>query len=542
MRRRPHIALAAFGAAAIVLALMPQAAANGAPATGTLVVQVVRDGALIPNASINLRAAKESSWDGAATRMTDDSGSTTYPPLPPQRYVVTARILQHFVNSGDVANTYLADTVEVVAGHTTYVTIDFASTGSISGHINFDPSLPAGPRTVYIEAYQLDELGGLAQVGRSGSPSTIASPQFLIEDLPVGEVYLRTTDVVDSAIEPDYFDGAARWYDADPVTVEAGQLTGGVEMSVLPKQAPEVVRFGGATRFDMAVSVSQHGFPDELVGDGVPVVFIANGLNFPDALAAGPVAAPRGPLLLTAPAALPGAVRVELARLAPKQIVIVGGPASVAPSVEAELGAFAPEVTRVTGADRFEVSRTLARMAFPEGSDIALVATGLNFPDALAAGAYGGAAGAPVILVNGLAWDADAATKQLIADLGVKTLFLIGGPVSLHPPIGAALGAVDGVQQVRTIAERDRFENALAIPTLHTVGDEVFVANGMGFSDALAGSWLAGRYQAKLILLQPSCVPWNAQWSLPAAETVYVLGGTNSISDQLIAEQPICAW
>lgn len=542
MARHPRIVLTAVAAMASVLALVAPLSATAVTPTGTLIVQVVRDGALVENASINLAAAKPSSWDGEATRMTDSTGSTTYPPVPAQTYIVSASIQHQFLFSGDTANYELSQPVPVTAGHTTVVTITFPDTGAISGALTFDPELPAGPHRVYVEAYQRDELGGLRMVGRSTDPATDTAPDFLIENLPGGEIYLRTSDVVDETIEPDYFDGGARWFDATPVTVVVGATTEGIEIAVAPAQPADVVRLGGATRFEMAVSVSQLGFPDDLVGAGVPVVFIANGLNFPDALAAGPVAASRGPVLLTLPGALPASVRAELVRLNPEQIVIVGGPASVGPAVETELRGLADDVTRVTGSDRFAVSRTLARTAFSDGSDIAIVATGLNFPDALAAGAYAGAVDAPVILVNGQAPGADAATRQLITDLGVRTVLMVGGAASLHPQIGADLAALPGVQLVERLAERDRFDNAAAMWQLHAVGDELFVANGMGFADALAGSWLAGRYQAKLILLQPGCIPWNAQWLMPAAETVYVLGGTASIPDSVVTEQPICPW
>ncbi len=68
---------------------------------------------------------------------------------------------------------------------------------------------------------------------------------------------------------------------ATPVTDDPGS-------AVLQPAAstPEVQRIAGADRFVVAASVSQRAFPD-----GAPVVFLANGLTFPDALSGAPAAA-----------------------------------------------------------------------------------------------------------------------------------------------------------------------------------------------------------------------------------------------------------
>ena len=99
---------------------------------------------------------------------------------------------------------------------------------------------------------------------------------------------------------------------------------------------PNVSRQGGETRYDTAVAVSKAAFPTA----GVPVAYVANGMDFPDALA-GAAAAGRlgGPVLLTPSNGLPAAVKSELARLAPKKVVILGGASVVSSAVESQAGA-----------------------------------------------------------------------------------------------------------------------------------------------------------------------------------------------------------
>ena len=96
----------------------------------------------------------------------------------------------------------------------------------------------------------------------------------------------------------------------------------------------EVTRVAGADRYDTSASLAALGWPGTS-----PVVFIASGTNFPDGLAAGPLAAVRGaPLLLVAPCSLPDPVRTAVSRLDPERVVVLGGTSSVCETVNGELG------------------------------------------------------------------------------------------------------------------------------------------------------------------------------------------------------------
>lgn len=92
-----------------------------------------------------------------------------------------------------------------------------------------------------------------------------------------------------------------------------------------------VHRLAGQDRFATAVAVSQDRFED------VDTVYLASGMDFPDALAGGAAAgATNTPLLLTAPRSLPAAVAEELTRLAPSTLVVLGGRDALAEQVVAE--------------------------------------------------------------------------------------------------------------------------------------------------------------------------------------------------------------
>jgi len=94
-----------------------------------------------------------------------------------------------------------------------------------------------------------------------------------------------------------------------------------------------VSRLSGTDRFSTSAAISAASF-----APGVPVVYIANGYNFPDALSAAPVAGKDGaPVLLVSADSIPGAIQAELTRLKPKSIVVLGGFNAVSNTVSQQL-------------------------------------------------------------------------------------------------------------------------------------------------------------------------------------------------------------
>src|SRR6185437_7751920 len=92
-------------------------------------------------------------------------------------------------------------------------------------------------------------------------------------------------------------------------------VSGTLQITAIPTQ-----RIAGADRFATSVAIAKAAYPTT-----APTVYVATGLNYPDALSAAPAAAHAGgPLLLTS-WTLPDSVRQEIQSLQPSNIVIVGG-------------------------------------------------------------------------------------------------------------------------------------------------------------------------------------------------------------------------
>ena len=290
----------------------------------------------------------------------------------------------------------------------------------------------------------------------------------------------------------------ARWGTWSKSTVVNGTFT----------LAPVAVsRLSGGDRYEVGVSVSKALYPNP-VGD-VPVVYIADGANFPDALSAAPAAVRQGgPLLLTRSSELPSFVRDEIVRLDPANVVIVGGPASVSAAVFNSIAAIvgSANVTRLGGSDRYAASRSVVDHAWKVGSElmpVVYVTTGENYPDAISASAAAGAIGAPVILVPGSQSTLDAATKALLDSINPTTIKIAGGSVSAG--IATQLQAYGTVVR---LGGADRFSASQTINRdAFTSSSTVYLTTGFNYPDGLVGAALAGKRGSPLYSVHTTCIP-----------------------------------
>lgn len=184
-----------------------------------------------------------------------------------------------------------------------------------------------------------------------------------------------------------------------------------------------VLRLAGGDRFATAVRIAQEVDPVD--------IFITTGTNFPDALSAGPAAIKtRGAVLLTNGNQMPQTTADFISSRPRATRYAIGSQAADAD----------PQATRLAGADRFATSRLVAERFFVNAAT-ASIASGVNFPDALAGGAHAASAGGPLLLslqggLPGTIRDYLVAHK---ASLATATLY--GGEAALAESVRAAVEA-----------------------------------------------------------------------------------------------------
>lgn len=391
-----------------------------------------------------------------------------------------------------------------------------------------------------------------------------------------GDYFIRIRPYGDNS-GSGYFDNAGRY----TFRIKVGTLT----------------RIAGSNRIATAVQASVERFADiSLRGSmgyfNLSSAIVANGYNFPDALAGGSLAGIcQGPILLTESGALPAATKAELQRLDPDTVYVLGGTAAVSEAVvqqiEDAFPSWAPvTVVRVEGSDRVatsvEIAKTMSGLVstpdppWPGQSPpgFAFICNAYNYPDSLSASSMSAARFAPILLTG--ASSLDPRVLQCIRDLAITDVAIVGGTSVVSATVESQLKAELGANRVIRLAGSNRYHTSKVFATwaaglpantaqVGTPGrpnalgrsdrERIAVCRGDDFPDALSAAPLcAETWNAapKPILLTASTttskwlydvdneLPAGARcyleevWAVtgvPRIERSYILGGSAAVSD-----------
>jgi len=287
-----------------------------------------------------------------------------------------------------------------------------------------------------------------------------------------------------------------------------------------------VTRLFGPSRIDTAIAVSINSFPPG--GPRAKAVVLAVDDDFPDALAGTPLAVARGgPLLLTSGDSLEVGVGRELVRILPPgaTVYLLGGTAALSANVASGVAGLGFNVVRYGGATRFDTATIIADQGLDDPSVIFEV-TGLNYPDALAAGAAATQSNAAVLLTDGTSQS--AATGLYLDEHAADIRYAIGGPAAAADPSAKAIVGSDRYQTSAAVA-------AMFFPSPNAIG----LATGVDFPDALSGGAHIGRIGGPLLLTDPNSPSPPTQAYIEASGStlanVYIYGGVLAVSSAVQA-------
>jgi photosystem II stability/assembly factor-like uncharacterized protein len=149
-------------------------------------------------------------------------------------------------------------------------------------------------------------------------------------------------------------------------------------------------------------------------------------------------------------------------------------------------------VNRLAGGDRYITAAASSRAAFPSAATV-VIASGENYPDALAAAGLAGAYDAPILLVQRLALP--AATAAEIARLNPSKIFIAGGTGVITDATARAAMTAAGIAPstpIARLAGGTRYETAFEIAKQARIGGasstQAFVVAGADPYGALAVS------------------------------------------------------
>ncbi|PKQ37653.1 MAG: hypothetical protein CVT59_06305 [Actinobacteria bacterium HGW-Actinobacteria-1] len=244
-----------------------------------------------------------------------------------------------------------------------------------------------------------DALSAAGVAGAYEAPLLLTNPTTLLDDLKVQLIELGVTDVIVIGGTP--------------------AVSSGVYTTLDNMGFNSVERLAGTDRY--ATSAACAARVAQITGT-VPGAFVVRGDSFPDALAVAPFAYTQAmPVLLTRTTALPAGIASFLDVNNVADVYIAGGTSAVSGAVATSLDGLnegTTAVTRIAGDDRYETARKVADFGVGAGwgtYSFVGVATGSNFPDALAGGVGCGRMNGVMLLTKPTAlspWCAGAITAN----------------------------------------------------------------------------------------------------------------------------------
>jgi len=190
------------------------------------------------------------------------------------------------------------------------------------------------------------------------------------------------------------------------------------------------------------------------------------------------------------------------------------------------------------GPTRYETAVEVSAQSFPDGADSVVIATGENWPDALAGASFAGVVGAPILLVGDdmadlYAEELPEAVADEIERLGASDAYILGGEAAIDPLVQADVESIIGTEAVR-FAGVDRYDTACVIAdeTVALLGDgwdgTAFATTGLNWPDALAAAPLSAYAGYPVFLAGPDGMSADTEACMDdlGVTGTIVLGGT----------------
>lgn len=320
------------------------------------------------------------------------------------------------------------------------------------------------------------------------------------------------------------FDSTAAM-EGQKVTVKVNSFEAYFTLNI--QEGAKVEVLAGSNRFGTAVNISSSLY------ETADVAILVQARNFPDALAAGPLAfMHNAPILLTNTPSLSTATKAELQRLGVKKVLLMGGESAISLDVENGLKADGYTVERVKGSNRYGTAvETAKQMQVGLGTRKTVVlASGVDFADALAAGSFAAKNGYPIILTDG--GRLTKTTSDYLSESGVENIIIVGGTGVIKEALADSLKAA-GYKVTRQSGSNRMNTSVTIAESFFASSTKAIVANGWEFADALAAAPYAAKINAPILLVRQGSINAGIRAYLQSSgiQSVTVVGGNGAVGE-----------
>lgn len=287
-----------------------------------------------------------------------------------------------------------------------------------------------------------------------------------------------------------------------------------------------VCRISGSTRYETSLKIADT-FKQQISTTKFETVIIANGRNFPDALAGSYLSGKyNAPILMASEKtqyAEPLRAYIKENLKSGGKIYVLGGTKAVPDSVLDGLNDY--QIVRLDGKDRYETNLQILEEANVTDEEI-LICTGRAFADSLSASATG----RPILLVGKALTEAQKAFLQTHSE---NTYYIIGGENAVSKEIEADLQRYISTTR---ISGDTRYETSVRVAeTFFEDPKTAVLAYAKNFPDGLCGGLLAMSQKAPLILAATGKETAARSYVQETGiEKGVVLGGDGLISDNAV--------
>jgi len=289
--------------------------------------------------------------------------------------------------------------------------------------------------------------------------------------------------------------------------------------------APKYNRIYGKGRYETSASIVNTGWEKS------DYAIIASGEGFADALSAAPLAKKyNAPIILTEGKNLNGNAKNQLKRLDVKNVIIVGGTGSISANTEKQINNLGISTRRIYGKSRFDTSLEVAKEIGVENGIV--VTNGLGFADALSMAPIPANKQMPIILTP--ANNLPKNIKDFINSNSYGKSYILGGN-------GVVSNTIQGdLKNSKRLYGNSRYDTNAAILKEFSEEvnlDNIYVAAGSNYPDALSGSALAAKTNSPIVLVSnkvEASVMSFIKNKHSNFNNINIIGGSGVVSDTTV--------